>query len=46
MRFGGFLFSGVFGIEGITGLNVWSLIVAIIGSIVVLWGYHALAGRR
>jgi uncharacterized membrane protein YeaQ/YmgE (transglycosylase-associated protein family) len=43
---GGFLFSGVFGMEGITGLNIWSLIVAIIGSIVVLWGYHALAGRR
>ena len=36
---GGFLFSGVFGMEGITGLNIWSLIVAIIGSIVVLWGY-------
>jgi uncharacterized membrane protein YeaQ/YmgE (transglycosylase-associated protein family) len=43
---GGFLFSGVFGVEGITGLNVWSLIVAIVGSVVVLWGYHALAGRR
>jgi uncharacterized membrane protein YeaQ/YmgE (transglycosylase-associated protein family) len=43
---GGFLFSAVFGMEGITGLNIWSLIVAIIGSIVVLWGYHALAGRR
>jgi len=43
---GGFLFSGVFGVEGITGLNVWSLIVAIIGSVVVLWGYHAVAGRR
>jgi uncharacterized membrane protein YeaQ/YmgE (transglycosylase-associated protein family) len=43
---GGFLFSGVFGVEGITGLNVWSLIVAIIGSVVVLWGYHALTGRR
>ena len=43
---GGFLFSAVFGMEGITGLNIWSLIVAIIGSVVVLWGYHALAGRR
>ena len=43
---GGFLFSGVFGMEGITGLNVWSLIVAIVGSVVVLWGYHALQGRR
>ena len=43
---GGFLFSSVFGMEGITGLIIWSLIVATIGSIVVLWGYHALAGRR
>jgi uncharacterized membrane protein YeaQ/YmgE (transglycosylase-associated protein family) len=43
---GGFLFSAVFGMEGITGLNIWSLIVAIIGSVVVLWGYHALAGNR
>ena len=42
---GGFLFSA-FGAEGITGLNIWSMIVAIIGSIVVLWAYHALAGRR
>ena len=43
---GGFLFSGVFGVEGITGLNLWSLLVAVIGSVVVLWGYHAVAGRR
>jgi uncharacterized membrane protein YeaQ/YmgE (transglycosylase-associated protein family) len=43
---GGFLFSGVLGTEGITGLNIWSLIVAIIGSVVVLFAYHALAGRR
>jgi len=35
-----------FGMQGITGLNPWSMIVAIIGSGVVLWGYHALAGRR
>jgi uncharacterized membrane protein YeaQ/YmgE (transglycosylase-associated protein family) len=43
---GGLLFSGVLGTEGITGLNIWSLIVAIIGSVVVLFAYHALAGRR
>jgi uncharacterized membrane protein YeaQ/YmgE (transglycosylase-associated protein family) len=43
---GGFLFSAVLGTEGITGLNIWSLIVAIIGSVVVLFAYHALAGRR
>jgi uncharacterized membrane protein YeaQ/YmgE (transglycosylase-associated protein family) len=42
---GGFLFS-FFGATGITGFNIWSLIVAVIGSIVVLWLYHALAGRR
>ena len=41
---GGILFS-LFGVEGITGLNIWSMIVAVIGSIVVLWGYHALVGR-
>lgn len=42
---GGVIFS-VFGATGITGLNIWSLIVAIVGSIVVLWGYHAMTGRR
>ena len=42
---GGFLFS-VFGAEGVTGFNIYSLIVAIIGSVVVLSVYHALMGRR
>jgi uncharacterized membrane protein YeaQ/YmgE (transglycosylase-associated protein family) len=42
---GGFLFS-IFGAEGITGFNIYSMIVAIVGSVVVLWIYHALAGRR
>jgi uncharacterized membrane protein YeaQ/YmgE (transglycosylase-associated protein family) len=42
---GGFLFS-VFGASGITGFNIYSLIVAIIGSVVVLWIYHAVVGRR
>ena len=42
---GGFLFS-VFGAEGVTGFNIYRLIVAIIGSVVVLWVYHALMGRR
>jgi uncharacterized membrane protein YeaQ/YmgE (transglycosylase-associated protein family) len=43
---GGVIFSGVFGTEGITGLNIWSLIVAVVGSVVVLLAYHALAARR
>ena len=42
---GGFLFSA-FGASGVTGFNIYSMIVAIIGAIVVLWIYHALAGRR
>jgi uncharacterized membrane protein YeaQ/YmgE (transglycosylase-associated protein family) len=42
---GGFLFS-VFGATGITGFNIWSLIVAVIGSVVVLWLYHMFVGRR
>ena len=42
---GGFLFS-FFGAEGITGLNIYSMIVAIVGSVAVLWIYHALVGRR
>jgi uncharacterized membrane protein YeaQ/YmgE (transglycosylase-associated protein family) len=42
---GGFLFSAV-GAQGITGLNIYSMIVAVIGSVVVLVGYHAIEGRR
>ncbi|HXT79490.1 MAG TPA: GlsB/YeaQ/YmgE family stress response membrane protein [Acetobacteraceae bacterium] len=42
---GGVLFS-VFGAAGVTGLNIYSLIVAIIGSVVVLWVYHTVTGRR
>ncbi len=42
---GGFLFS-VFGAAGVTGFNLWSMLVAIIGAFVVLWIYHAIAGRR
>jgi uncharacterized membrane protein YeaQ/YmgE (transglycosylase-associated protein family) len=42
---GGFLFTAIGG-RGITGLNIWSMFVAIIGSVVVLWAYHALAARR
>ena len=41
---GGFLFSLV-GAEGVSGLNLYSLFVAIIGSIVVLVVYHMIFGR-
>ena len=41
---GGFLFT-TFGAAPVTGFNVYSLIVAVIGAIVVLWIYHAVFGR-
>ncbi len=42
---GGFLFNA-FGSVGVTGFNVWSVLVATVGAIVVLVAYHAIAGRR
>jgi uncharacterized membrane protein YeaQ/YmgE (transglycosylase-associated protein family) len=42
---GGFLFS-FFGASGVTGFNIYSMIVAVVGSVVVLWLYHSLARRR
>ena len=42
---GGFLFS-FFGGSGVTGLNIYSLLVAVIGSVVVLVVYHAIVRPR
>ena len=42
---GGWLFS-LFGMSGVTGLNVYSLIVAIIGAVVFLLVYHAIRRAR
>lgn len=41
---GGWLFRA-FGAHGVTGLNIYSLIVAVIGAIVFLLIYHALFRR-
>jgi uncharacterized membrane protein YeaQ/YmgE (transglycosylase-associated protein family) len=38
---GGFLFTAV-GASGVTGFNLYSMVVAVIGAIVVLVIYHAL----
>jgi uncharacterized membrane protein YeaQ/YmgE (transglycosylase-associated protein family) len=37
---GGWLFN-MFGASGVSGLNVYSLLVAVVGAIVVLAAYHA-----
>ncbi|MGH6958499.1 MAG: GlsB/YeaQ/YmgE family stress response membrane protein [Caulobacteraceae bacterium] len=42
---GGFLFS-IFGAAGVTGFNLYSLLVAVVGAVVVLWIYHSLVRRR
>ena len=42
---GGFIFSA-FGVSGVTGFNLYSMIVAIIGAIIVLVIYHAVFGRK
>lgn len=41
---GGWVFS-MFGAQGVNGLNLYSLLVAVIGSILVLVIYHALFRR-
>jgi uncharacterized membrane protein YeaQ/YmgE (transglycosylase-associated protein family) len=41
---GGYLVS-LTGTVGVTGLNLWSLLVAVIGAIVVLLVYRAVIGR-
>jgi uncharacterized membrane protein YeaQ/YmgE (transglycosylase-associated protein family) len=42
---GGWLFRS-FGAAGVSGLNLYSLFVAVLGSVVLLIVYHALRGRR
>jgi uncharacterized membrane protein YeaQ/YmgE (transglycosylase-associated protein family) len=42
---GGFLFNQ-FGAVGVTGFNLYSMVVAVVGAIVVLILYHAVVGRR
>jgi uncharacterized membrane protein YeaQ/YmgE (transglycosylase-associated protein family) len=42
---GGFVFNMI-GAVGVTGFNIWSMFVAVVGAIVVLAGYRALTGRR
>lgn len=42
---GGWLFN-IFGHIGATGLNLWSILVAFIGGVVLLWIIRALSGGR
>ena len=42
---GGFLFHQL-GAAGVTGFNIYSMFVAVVGAVVVLVVYHLLTGRR
>jgi uncharacterized membrane protein YeaQ/YmgE (transglycosylase-associated protein family) len=41
---GGWVFSAL-GMSRVTGLNLYSLLVAVLGAVIVLFGYHAITGR-
>ena len=41
---GGLIFQALGG-AGVTGFNLWSLLVGVIGAIIVLWIYNALFAR-
>jgi uncharacterized membrane protein YeaQ/YmgE (transglycosylase-associated protein family) len=42
---GGYLFQ-LFGMAGVTGLNIYSIVVAVIGAVLFLVIYHAFIRRR
>ena len=42
---GGWVFS-LFGVQGVSGVNLYSLFVAVLGAILVLVIYHAVFGKR
>ena len=31
--------------SGVTGLNIWSIIVSVIGAVIVLWVYESLIAK-
>ena len=43
---GGFIASAVGLGTGVTGINIWSIIVSVIGAVVVVWIYNAVVSRR
>ena len=44
--FVGGLIVGILGGAGVTGINIWSILVATLGAVILLWVYRLFAGRR
>ena len=42
---GGWIFTTL-GASGVTGVNIYSIFVAVVGAVVVLLAYHAVFGQR
>ena len=42
---GGFIVSMIGG-EGVTGFNVWSFVVALLGAIILLWLWRMITGKK
>jgi len=42
---GGWIFAAL-GTAGVTGFNLWSLVVSVIGAVVVLWLYHTFSRHQ
>lgn len=40
---GGFVV-GLFGGEGVTGFNIWSFVVAVVGAVIALWIWRMIRG--
>lgn len=43
---GGFVFTRFFGAAGVTGFNLYSMFVAVVGAVIVLLIYHLIVRRR
>jgi uncharacterized membrane protein YeaQ/YmgE (transglycosylase-associated protein family) len=43
---GGWLASNFFGLGGVSGINVESIIIAFVGAVIILFGVRLVSGRR
>ncbi len=43
---GGWLASNFFGLGGVTGINVESIIIAFVGAVIILFAVRLVSGRR
>jgi uncharacterized membrane protein YeaQ/YmgE (transglycosylase-associated protein family) len=42
----GGIIASALGLTGVTGINIWSIILSVVGAVVVVWIYNAVVGRR